>query len=145
MNTDVEIRSAHAGDAEQVAALIRQLGYAMEPDTLRVKLTQLATSGADQVFVAESEGRLLGCLGLHAVPLLHAEGTLGRLTTLVVDEAHRGRGIGHALVMAAHAWFKAAGCTRFEVTSGDHRERAHRFYERLGYLRQGQRLTMVAA
>ena len=145
MNTDVDIRPANAGDAAQVAVLIRQLGYEMAPDTLRGKLAQLAAGGTDQVLVAASGERLLGCIGLHAMPLLHAEGALGRITALVIDEAHRGHGIGHELMMAAHAWFKAMGCLRFEVTSGDHRERAHRFYERHGYKRQGQRLTRLAA
>lgn len=129
----------------EIAALIRQLGYAVAPDALRGKLTQWADGAAGHVLVAESGARLLGCIGLHVTPMLHVEGALGRITALVVGEEYRGRGIGHKLMMSAHAWFEAAGCVRFEVTSGDHREQAHRFYERHGYLRQGRRLARMAA
>jgi hypothetical protein len=43
----------------------------------------------------------------------------------------------------AHAWFRTQGCVRVEVTSGDHRADAHRFYARHGYARQGQRLLLT--
>ncbi len=52
---------------------------------------------------------------------------------MVVSERHRGAGIGRSLVSAMEAWFNAHSCALFEVTSGDHREEAHRFYEGQGY------------
>ncbi len=38
-------------------------------------------------------------------------------------------------------WFVAHGCVKIEVTSGDQRESAHKFYERLGFARDGQRFA----
>ena len=71
----------------------------------------------------------------------HMQGRLGRITSLVVDEKHRGRGIGQILVHAAEHWFSSAGCVKVEVTSGDLRVDVHRFYEREGFSRNGQRLS----
>ncbi|GGY03794.1 hypothetical protein GCM10007386_38240 [Pseudoduganella dura] len=68
-------------------------------------------------------------------------GQLGRITSMVVDERHRGSGVGGALIGAAEQWFAAAGCVKVEVTSSDRRLDAHRFYERHGFLRDGQRLA----
>ncbi|WP_304992528.1 GNAT family N-acetyltransferase [Burkholderia plantarii] len=60
---------------------------------------------------------------------------------MVVDERYRGNGVGNALIDAAEHWFRQVGWVRLEVTSGDHRQAAHHFYERHGFLRDGQRLS----
>ena len=56
-----------------------------------------------------------------------------RITALVVDEAHRGHGIGQMLVEAAETAARSARCSRIEATSARHRTDAHRLYDRLGY------------
>ena len=58
---------------------------------------------------------------------------------LVVAERERGKGTGAALVAAVEARLKAAGCGLVEVTSNRKRQRAHAFYERLGYERTSYR------
>jgi GNAT superfamily N-acetyltransferase len=67
------------------------------------------------------------------VPVAHDDRPWCRITTLVVDEVHRGHGIGRMLVEAAEKAARAASCSRIEATSALHREDAHRLYERLGY------------
>jgi GNAT superfamily N-acetyltransferase len=54
---------------------------------------------------------------------------------LVVDEASRGDGMGEALVHRAEAWARERGVAVMRVRSNVIRERAHRFYDRLGYER----------
>jgi GNAT superfamily N-acetyltransferase len=144
MHPSIQIRVATVRDSDRISLLIRELGYAMSPQQLRQKLIVMQESRADRVLVAVSGEELPGCISLHAMPLFHAEGNLGRITALVVSEQQRGRGVGHALILQAHQWFEAAHCTRFEVTSGDQREHAHRFYERHGYARHGQRLLQTS-
>ena len=143
MSPTIEIRSATIADAEHLSALILELGYAISPQQLRDKLAGMQPSRTDQAFVATAGDRLLGCISLHALPLFHAVGKLGRITSLVVSATHRGQGIGTALLTSSHAWFESAGCTKFEVTSGDQRGAAHRFYESHGYHRDGQRLSRL--
>jgi GNAT superfamily N-acetyltransferase len=145
MHPSIEIRPATVQDAEQISPLIRELGYAMSAQQLRQKLIDLQDSKTDCVLVAASGEELLACISLHVMPLFHAEGNFGRITALVVSERQRGLGIGHDLILQAHQWFETLQCVRVEVTSGDQRERAHRFYERHGYARQGQRLLRTSA
>ena len=52
---------------------------------------------------------------------------------MVVSENSRGDGVGRKLVEKLESWFRKNNCLRFEVTSGDHRIGAHRFYEGFGY------------
>lgn len=67
------------------------------------------------------------------------------ITSLVVDERWRGRRIGSALVDAAAGWFAANGCIKMEVTSGNRRLDAHRFYEAHGMARDSQHFSRMLA
>jgi GNAT superfamily N-acetyltransferase len=52
---------------------------------------------------------------------------------LVVDENHRGRGIGRILMQHAEQWARGRGCETVCVRSNVVRERAHVFYQGIGY------------
>lgn len=147
----MEIRQARSQDAAPITALLAELGYPLTPLQVREKLLAMADVALDTVLVAgttepvNGESILLGCISLHALPMFHQPGRLGRITALVVTEQARGRGVGSALLDAAHAWFESHGCDRAEVTSGDQRHAAHRFYESHGYARESQRFVRKAA
>lgn len=138
--SDLIIRESHSSDHTAIAVLLQQLGYQATPALILEKIEALRTSQTDKVIVASVQGRVVGSISLHALPLFHLEGYLGRITSMVVDERYRGCGIGSALIGAANSWFRSVGCVKLEVTSGDHRSHAHRFYEQHGFVRDGQRL-----
>ena len=94
-------RPATQADAGQIASLLGQLGYPASSESVSAKLHLLAGNPHDAVFVAEIAGRLAGVVSLHVLELFHAEGRLGRITSLVVDSAHRGKGTGRRLLQAA--------------------------------------------
>jgi GNAT superfamily N-acetyltransferase len=52
---------------------------------------------------------------------------------LVVDEAHRGQGIGRALLEHLAVLAGRHGCRRLELDSGLHRREAHAFYLAQGF------------
>jgi GNAT superfamily N-acetyltransferase len=52
---------------------------------------------------------------------------------LVVDEACRGQGIGRLLIRQIEQWVGEKGCDAIYVRSNIIRERAHGFYQELGY------------
>jgi GNAT superfamily N-acetyltransferase len=52
---------------------------------------------------------------------------------LVVDASCRSRGIGAMLMARTEEWAREHGCAAVTLRSNVIRERAHRFYERLGY------------
>lgn len=138
---DVITRPAVPADHAAIAVLLRQLGYEIAPALVLRQLQALPHAAHDQVLVAALHGEVVGSISLHAVPMFHTGGFLGRITSLVVDERYRARGVGSALIWAAQRWFQAAGCAKLEVTSSDHRSGAHRFYEGHGFLRDGQRFA----
>ena len=127
------IRRARSDDAFAAAELLAALGYPSPVAHIERRIADCTTSNGTAVFVAESVQRIVGLISFHCIPLFHADGCLGRITSLVVAPDCRQRGIGRLLVAAAEEFAWAHGCIRVEVTSGDHRPDAHAFYEHLGY------------
>jgi len=127
------IRHAHRDDAVAVTQLLAALGYPSPQAHIERRIDLTTASAGTAVFVAELEQCVVGLLSFHCIPLFHADGSLGRITSLVVAPDHRQRGLGRLLVATAEEFAGAHGCIRVEVTSGDNRPDAHVFYERLGY------------
>lgn len=132
------IRQAIEKDAESLLPLIEQLGYQLTQKDLLDNIIHHHTSGYD-LFVAEAHDKLMGFISLHFYRYLHLKDSLGRITALCVDEAHRNFGVGALLLAYAEDHLKAQGCTLIELTSGSQREDAHRFYERHGYMEKRKR------
>jgi len=127
------IRSARHGDAPALAELLAILGYPASVGHVERRIAECATWPGTTIFVAHSGERVIGAISAHCIPMFHAPGSLGRITSLVVAPAFRQLGVGRLLVSAAEAFAWDQGCLRVEVTSGDHRPDAHAFYEHLGY------------
>ena len=141
--SEIRIRTPQAGDAEVVARLVTQLGYASEPAQVAARLTHLEGHPDIRAYVAERDGMVLGMIGLMVFPAFHRDGLHGYVTALVVDENARGSGIGAALLAASESWFKERGAKRVNLTTALYREEAHGFYERLGYTFTGKRYTKI--
>jgi GNAT superfamily N-acetyltransferase len=146
-----------------MARLLGVLGYAIDPAALTVRWMRFTAAG-EAALVAVASGLvtaakgasapsdsapLLGLATLHVTPVLHRAGSVGRVTSLVVDPAARGHGVGRMLMRAAEEWAVGRGCVLMEVTSNRRRTDAHAFYERLGYaatsFRFGKELAPSAA
>jgi GNAT superfamily N-acetyltransferase len=127
------IRKAALEDAGAISDLLAQLGYCATPAFLKRKLADLLGSSNDLILIAELRRIVVGVISLHILNLFHTEGRLGRITSIVVDRAHRRAGVGRLLFQAAEQYFQASGCVRAEVTSGDHRSDAHVFYQAIGF------------
>lgn len=137
------IRNARTYDAEAIAALGGQLGYAATRQQIATRLAGIESEPASRVIVAEdNRGRIVGWLHVAARTQL-TEDACAEILGLVVDEPARGGGIGDALLRAAEDWARSAGCVRVRVRSRDTRERAHRFYERVGYARDKVQLVLL--
>ena len=84
--------------------------------------------------VAESEGRVVGCLQLAILPGISSQGGVrGLLEDVRVAADCRSRGIGERLVQWAIAEAKARGCNLVELLTHASRVDAQRFYKRLGF------------
>jgi GNAT superfamily N-acetyltransferase len=127
------IRPASLGDAQRLAVLANQLSYSSTPQQVVLRLRALHQSHEQAVFVAADPGDQ--AIGFVHVQVRHAieHDSRGELVALVVDEQIRSRGVGRLLMEAAEAWVRNQGLTTIVLRSNVTRERAHAFYERLGY------------
>ncbi len=132
--TSVRVRGARASDASILAKLIVDLGHPITEDDVRRSLDRLAPMGLLPL-VATSGDEVIGLCGLSEMVTIHRDAPVGRISILVVAEDHRNGGIGALLVAEAEKRLTARGCKMVEVTSNMRRERAHGFYEKLGYER----------
>ena len=139
--TAMIVRSATAADAPDLARLVGELGYPAEPLEIVARLRNLKANGRVVVMVAEAQGRVVGLATGHCIDTLHSVGAVAWLTTLVVDSDSRSQGIGRRLTESIEDWAQLEGASRISVASGLHRRDAHAFYERVGYVRSGVRLT----
>ena len=133
------IRTADEGDAAALAELMTQLGYRTTAEEMRERLRSILRNPDFTTFVAMEENEVCGMIGLSASTGYEHNDRTGRIMALVVDERMRGRGIGRALLAAAEDYFAREKIVRVVLTSRFTRERAHAFYESLGYVRTGLR------
>jgi len=130
----MNVREATLSDAAALAALSTQLGYPSTPDQTAERLRLLRERPANAVLVAEEGGVLVGWLHVCAMLFLESP-PFAEVAGLVVDEAHRGKGVGKLLLEAAARWAMERGYDKLRVRSNVVREDAHRFYEREGFRR----------
>jgi aminoglycoside 6'-N-acetyltransferase I len=130
----VEVRGAVPADAADIARLIGQLGYPMPPQEAADRLAMVMQDGQGSLLVAADYGPVVGVIALHWCPMLQEARPVARITTLVVDEQERGRGIGRILLKAGAQAARQAGCDVLELTSGLRRKEAHEFYRAQGFV-----------
>ena len=120
-------------DAESVSKLVRQLSKSARIPAA-VELDEVASAEATSLLVARVSGTIVGMLTL--VLFRIPTGVRAIIEDVVVDEAHRGRGIAAALTREALARSNAQGARTIDLTSRPSREDANRLYQHLGFQRR---------
>jgi ribosomal protein S18 acetylase RimI-like enzyme len=120
-----------AGDRADIAAVLglwdrARSQVATTEDTEEV-IARLLDRDPEALLVAESDGRVVGTL------VAAYDGWRGYFHRLVVDPDVRGGGVGRALVEAGEERLRALGAPRVNALVGRRDERAHAFWEALGY------------
>jgi N-acetylglutamate synthase-like GNAT family acetyltransferase len=132
------IRDARPEDSAAISDLLGQLGYRTAVEDVEARLERMRAAG-DRVVVADAGGTVVGLAALHVSPSLEYDAPAGKLAAIVVDEAHRGTGVGRTLVEAMEDEARERGCGIFFLTTAERRADAHAFYERLGLEYNGRR------
>jgi GNAT superfamily N-acetyltransferase len=135
------VRDARPADAESLAGLIGQLGYATSSDAVRRRIQRLGASDADRLVVAEVDGEIVGLASLHVSLSVEYDEPAAKLSAIVVDERHRRRGIGEALLAEMEAEARRRDCCLIFLTTAERRKDAHAFYRRLGFEETGRRFA----
>jgi ribosomal protein S18 acetylase RimI-like enzyme len=141
----LQIREATSDDLPQVLALYAQPGL-NDGEVLDLAqaidiLGQFARYPSYRLFVAFEDTALSQVIGSYALLVMHNLAHMGTPSAIVedvvVDSAQRGRGLGRQMMCHAMAQARAAGCYKLTLSSNRKRERAHAFYESLGFERHG--------
>lgn len=91
-----------------------------------------------KVFIAEYEGQIIGTFALLIIENMAHNGTPSAMIEDVgVLPTMQGKGIGKAMMMFALEYAKAKGCYKMTLSSNLKREKAHQFYESLGFQKHG--------
>lgn len=129
----IEVRPAEERDIAVLARLAGELGYPSTPEQIRERLTNIMAAPHQATFVAVINGNtVIGWIHLSEARSLDTE-PRAEITGLVVDSDFRSGGAGRLLVERGEEWTRQRGLAAIGVRSNIIRERAHAFYERLGY------------
>ena len=94
-------------------------------------LARIAGHQGNTLFVARSQGTIVGMLTIVTFPL--PSGLRARIEDVVVDQDARGQGVGTALTMAALGLAQQQGARSVDLTSRASRVAANRLYQHLGF------------
>ena len=137
---NVLVREAWPEDLPAVLALYAQMdeGRHVPMEEAEAIYDQMRAYPDFRLYVAECEGRVVGTFTLLVVRNInHLGANSGLVESVVVDEALRSRRIGRAMMEFARAHCRERGCYKMALSSNLIRERAHAFYDDLGFERHG--------
>lgn len=126
------IREVYDSDLEEMVGLCGQLGY---PTTLEAFKSHLGLVKKDKHLVLVAELLETGVVGwIHVMPRrLLVAGFYCEVGGIIVDEKHRRKGIGKALLETAEHWVLDSGCQGMIIRSNQERQASHSFYTKTGY------------
>jgi ribosomal protein S18 acetylase RimI-like enzyme len=128
-------------DAAALAQLMCELGYETTKSEMQMRMERIAAGDCYRTFVAVLDGKVCGMIGTLACPSYEHNDPGGRILALATLGTMRRRGIGRALIATAEKDFAHRGIRRVALNTRLAREDAHKFYESLGYERNGWRFV----
>jgi GNAT superfamily N-acetyltransferase len=134
-----EIRAAVATDIPPLLTLIRRywefegIGGFEGQRIARLLEALLADRAAGAVWVAESQGALVGYLIAVLVLSVEHRGWMGEIDEFFVLPGARGRGTGSRLLATAEEALAKRGCVRLQLQLGQANDAARAFYRQRGY------------
>ena len=138
---DLTTRAPEMNDAAALAQLMCELGYETAKSEMQMRLERVAADERLRTFVAVCDGKVCGMIGTLTYPSIEHNELSGRIIALVIMSTMRRSGIGRALIANVEKDFAQRGIRRVALNTRLVREDAHKFYESLGYERNGFRFT----
>jgi GNAT superfamily N-acetyltransferase len=131
---EIVVREILPKDAEAVAALSGQLGYASSASEMKDRIEAMLPLKSDHLVLVACDGdQTVGWIEAEIVHHLQSPAH-ALITGLVVSEEARSLGIGKRLCVEVERWSLGRDVPIVRVTSRMTRERAHQFYLREGYV-----------
>jgi GNAT superfamily N-acetyltransferase len=136
------VREAAESDLPAVLGLYAQPeldgAWTLPIDAARETFRRILAYPDYRLYVAEVDGRVIGTFTLIVMENLSHRGAPSALVeSVAVAPEWQSRGIGAAMMEHARGRCRARGCYKMALSSNLRRERAHAFYDRLGFERHG--------
>lgn len=140
----ITVRRAVHADFNCIYLLFEQLwpDKELDKDELMRVFNRGIESDADEFFCAEVDGNIIGFCAYAVMNNFWQAGYISYIYAMVIDENYRGKGIGTKLINEAINKSRAQGFKRIELDSGFPREKAHNFYEKLGFEKRAYLFSM---
>ena len=138
----MQIRLAAEADLCAVLSLYAQLEVGGEntasPSKAAEIFRKIESYPNYHIYIAEKDGEIWGTFSLAIMDnLAHFGARSGLIEDVVVDEKHRGKGIGKEMMRYAMDLCRQNDCYKACLSSNLKREDAHGFYESLGFQKHG--------
>ena len=143
-NVDVHftIRDAQLSDVAVLAQLMCELGYETTKSEMQMRMERIATDERYRTFVAVRDGKVCGMIGTFTYHSFEHNDPSGRIVALVMSEDDApATELVARLIATAEKDFAQRGIRRVALNTRLTREDAHKFYESLGYERNGWRFV----
>ncbi|WP_337059680.1 GNAT family N-acetyltransferase [Kineococcus sp. G2] len=157
--SEFSVRTARVADRAALLRLSRCLaefhdqqgsgGAPVAEPVVRQLLRALVLNRSCTVLVAEIDGRVVGCASTRLVlsPLrrilaqVSGGARVAHVDVLVVEDGHRGRGIGTSLLDAVCRWARDRGARNVDLQVHEFNSSAAALYEREGWCTTGRTMT----
>lgn len=142
VQTALSIRTANRSDLPDVLRLYQQPdlddGQTLSLAVATQLWEKMQQYPSYRLFVAELEGRIVGTFMLLVMDnLLHLGAPSAIVEAVAVEPAFQSQGIGRQMMHWVMAEARRANCYKLVLSSNQKRDRAHAFYETLGFTRHG--------
>ena len=125
-------RQLHPGDA------------AVPDDRAQTVYDEILRTPGMHLFVIEEDGIVIASTYLNLIPnLTRGAAPYGVVENVIVDAAHRGTGIGKAVMAGTLQAAWEAGCYKVMLLTGSKRESTHAYYRACGFV-PGEKTGFVA-
>lgn len=129
------IQLSHAGDARGSATPPLDPASLSDP-RYRAAFDEISADPNHRLVVAERKGEVVGTIHISFIPGIPNLGMRrGMLENVHIRADQRGTGLGTQMVRWATDRCREAGCGVVQLTSNKLRTDAHRFYEKLGFVK----------
>jgi GNAT superfamily N-acetyltransferase len=139
---DISIKKAEKSDLPDILALYAKSdidnGKKLDIDVAEELFDKIRAYPNYNVYIAIHKDEIVGTFELLIMDnLAHMGAPSAIVEDVVVHKDYRGKGVGKQMMYFALNDSKKAGCYKMVLSSNMQRERAHHFYESLGYEKYG--------
>jgi GNAT superfamily N-acetyltransferase len=135
---DILVRDAQVNDAAVLAQLAGQLGYPTGAASIEGRLRRMEGKLDERVIVSVEAGQsVVGWTTVKVVEHMYGSAYV-EISGFVVDQEHRGQGIGKTMMAEVERWAREKGYPTIRLNANILRTGAHQFYKALGFTQAKQ-------